>query len=163
VVSPAAQWPEWMTSVTLLFYSAVSCDISRTSLEFMDVVIILSMALTIICGSLLNLVHLLPRWLHLLMLTISCLTVLSVGLLAIFSERALERQIHSSRSVTSSNNSYIYSKNEESYKYKSNRNSNSEDVERGVVEAMSPRERLHVVEIQFKRLQYAMKKVIVCL
>lgn len=131
VISPASQWPEWVTSVPLLFYSAISCDISRPSLDLTDVLIISSMGLTISTGFVLNISHF-PAWVYHSMLFISCSAVSSVVLLAVFTNKQLVKQIHCAKSLHA-----------------------LEDE----TSCMTPRERFHRVEIQFKRLQYAMKKV----
>jgi hypothetical protein len=134
VISPGAQWPEWVTSVPLLFFSAIACDISRVDLEVVDVIIIVGMALTIVGGFILNLTWI-PLHIHCGVLALSCLAVLSVVLWVIFSEKQLEDQIHRSKSLTVDNTLFCTE--------------------------LTPRERLLRVEMQFKRLQYAMKKVLI--
>ena len=54
-VSPASQWPEWVTSVPLLIYVALSIDSRRSKLRNKDIVVIVSMASCIVAGYMLQL------------------------------------------------------------------------------------------------------------
>ena len=55
VVSPASQWPEWITSVPLLVYVALSIDSRRSKLKTKDCIVITSMATCILAGYMLQL------------------------------------------------------------------------------------------------------------
>lgn len=50
VVSPAAQWPEWITTVPFLVYITISIDTQKRSLVCSDYVVIFGMALCIAMG-----------------------------------------------------------------------------------------------------------------
>ena len=133
VISPAAQWPEWMTSVPLLFYIAISCDASRSSLNTVDISILVAMTLTILCGFLLNIRSaVVPQWVFCMLLFISCCGVLSVFVLAFSTEKQLVTQIRNAKTLDSITGNF----------------------------EMTPRERLVYVQNQFKRLHYTMKKVL---
>lgn len=95
VISPSAQWPEWITSVPLLFYMAVACSSSKSNLDNIDIIMIFCMVLTILFGFLLNLKF--TFWLNVLCLMLSCTSVSVVVLLAIQAQRQLELQITSSK------------------------------------------------------------------
>ena len=134
-MSQAAQWPEWLTSVPLLFYSTVSCDITRSSLATLDISILVAMTLTIVCGFLLNFhqyMSFIPLWGYSTLLFISCAGMVSVFVLAFSTERQLLTHLQSAQSL----------------------NVMSDDLS-----DMSPREKLHHFEVRYKRLQYTMKKV----
>ena len=55
VVSPASQWPEWITSVPLLVYVALSIDSRREKLKPRDVIVMTAMATCIMAGYMLQL------------------------------------------------------------------------------------------------------------
>eukprot|EP01036_Dinobryon_divergens_P024898 gene24898-33389_t len=139
VISPAAQWPEWMTSVPLLFYIAISCDASRSSLNTVDISILVAMSLTIFLGFLLNLSSIdVPVWVFGMLLFLSCCGVLSVIALALLTEKELVTEIRCAKTLDSVSGNF----------------------------EMTPRERLVYVRNRFKRLHYTMKKkklAIVCL
>ena len=72
VISPAAQWPEWITSVPLLIYSAVAVE-QKEALNVSDKLIIFSTFVTMLCGYLVNVKP--PHWVAVLLISISCICV----------------------------------------------------------------------------------------
>eukprot|EP01036_Dinobryon_divergens_P036155 gene36155-47005_t len=74
VVTPSTQWPEWLTTVPFLIYTAVAVE-DKERLNTADILVIISMFFCILTGYFLNLE--LPWWLAYLLLIISCVSMLS--------------------------------------------------------------------------------------
>ena len=87
MISPAAQWPEWLTCVPLLFYVALSCDM-KEFLEWKDILMIGLITTTIFTGFSLNFGF--SDRFNFISLLLSCLSCVSVGFLAVEAQTALK-------------------------------------------------------------------------
>lgn len=92
VPTPAAQWPEWCTTVPYLVYTAIAVD-DKEKLDWADTGAIFSMFLCIFTGAILNLP--MPLGAAQFFLFISCVAMGGVVGMVIRAHRALNAEVHS--------------------------------------------------------------------
>ena len=91
VLSPAALWPEWLTSVPLLLYVAIACEV-KPHLDRRDLMIIFLMFCTIFFGFLLVFVS--NIYFRILCLCLSCICTASVIFFSILAKELFKNRIN---------------------------------------------------------------------
>lgn len=143
-LSPAAQWPEWLISVPLLFYCTCSCSY-KSSFELSDIIYISCMFITIFCGFLLVLQ--LDYIYNIYLLLISCSCVLAIFYFLIVSTKEFQDNISIAIERTLSITGKLRNRNLiMNYKSKSNSNSLSMNTKH-------PSERIDLLNIELLRIQ----------